>query len=83
MTGLDDMRMRKPKLKAATGDDAAYQYATIYAQWGNRLKAPEWLETALRVRDTGLAVLRVDPLLDPIRQEPHFQAIERQLKFPD
>ena len=71
------------KLKAAGGDDAAYQYATIYAQWGNRLKALEWLETALRLRDTGLAVLRVDPLLDPLRQEPRFQAIERQLKFPD
>jgi tetratricopeptide (TPR) repeat protein len=71
------------KLKAAAGDYAAYQYATIYAQWGNRLKALEWLETALRVRDTGLAVLRADPLLDPVRQEPRFQAIERQLKFPD
>jgi hypothetical protein len=37
----------------------------------------------LRLRDTGLAILRIDPLLDPIRQEPRFQAIERQLKFPN
>jgi hypothetical protein len=34
------------KLNAAMGDAAAYQYATIYAQWGNRLKALEWLETS-------------------------------------
>ena len=27
------------KLKAALGDNAAYLYATIYAQWGNRAKA--------------------------------------------
>ena len=44
------------KMKAALGDTAAYQYATIYAQWGNRAKALEWLETALRLRDPGLVV---------------------------
>jgi len=70
------------KLKAFGGDAAAYQYATIYAQWGNRAKALEWLETALRLRDPGLQELKTDPLLDPLRQEPRFQAIERELKFP-
>ena len=71
------------KLKAAQGDGAAYEYATIYAQWGNRAKALEWLETALRLRDGSLLKLKIDPLLDPLRQEPRFQAIERELKFPD
>jgi tetratricopeptide (TPR) repeat protein len=70
------------KLKAAQGDASAYQYATIYAQWGNRAKALEWLETAWRLRDPGLVYLKTDPLLDPWRQEPRFQAIERELKFP-
>jgi hypothetical protein len=64
------------------GDAAAYQYATIYGQWGNRAKALEWLETAWRLRDPGLINLKTDPLLDPLRQEPRFQAIERELKFP-
>ena len=36
----------------------------------------------MRVRDSGLIALRADPLLDPLRQEPRFQAIERELKFP-
>ena len=27
--------------------------------------------------------LKTDPLMDPLRQEPRFQAIERKLKFPD
>jgi len=70
------------KLKAAVGDSAAYQYATIYAQWGQRAKALEWLETALRLRDPGLELLKTDPLMDPLRKEPRFQAIERELKFP-
>ena len=31
-----DAEAELSKLKAAQGDAAAYQYATIYAQWGNR-----------------------------------------------
>jgi tetratricopeptide (TPR) repeat protein len=71
------------KLKAANGDTAAYQYATIYAQWGNRAQALKCLETALRVRDPGLKYVKTDLLLGPLRKEPRFQAIERELKFPD
>jgi tetratricopeptide (TPR) repeat protein len=78
-----DAEAELAKLKAALGDSAAYQCATIYAQWGNRAKALEWLETALRLRDPGLVYLKTDPLLDPLRKEPRFQAIERELKFPD
>jgi TolB-like protein/Flp pilus assembly protein TadD len=77
-----DAEAELAKIKAAFGDTAGYQYATIYAQWGNLPKALEWLETALRLRDPGLVELKTDPLLDPLRKEPRFQAIERQLKFP-
>ena len=76
-----DAEAELAKLKAAQGDTAAYQYATIYAQWGNRPKALEWLETALRLHDTGLEVLKTDPLLDPLRKEPRFQAIERSIRI--
>jgi hypothetical protein len=69
------------ELKTAMGDASAYQYAAICAQWGNRVKALEWLDTALRLRDPGLVQLKTDPLMDPLRQEPRFQAIERELKF--
>jgi TolB-like protein/tetratricopeptide (TPR) repeat protein len=71
------------KSRAASGDDGAYQYATIYAQWGDRAQALEWLETALRLRDPGLVGLKTEPLLDPLRKEPRFQAIERALNFPN
>jgi TolB-like protein len=64
------------------GDSFAYQYMQIFAQWGNTAKALEWLDTAMRLHDTGLPHLKSDPLLDPLRNEPRFQAAERQLKFP-
>ena len=69
-------------MKAVHGDGAAYQYAGIYAQWGDRARALDWLDTALRMRDPGLVALKTDPLLDPLRQEPRFQAVERALQFP-
>jgi len=70
------------KYRAMAGEAGAYQYATIYAQWGNRAQALEWLDKAMRLRDSGLVLVKTDPLLDPLRKEPHFQAIEQQLKFP-
>jgi TolB-like protein/Flp pilus assembly protein TadD len=76
-----DAEVELTKLKV-NGDTAAYQYATIYAQWGDTLKALEWLETALRLHDPGLIRLKVEPLVDPLRKEPRFQALMRELKFP-
>jgi serine/threonine-protein kinase len=69
--------------QALIGDTAAYQYAEIYTQWGDVTKAREWLGRAVRVRDPGLTWLKTDPFLDPVRKEPWFRAIERELKFPD
>jgi eukaryotic-like serine/threonine-protein kinase len=78
-----DAEAELAKLKAEQGDALAYQYATIYAQSDDRPKALEWLEMALRLRDPGLIELKTDPLLDPLRQEPRFQAVMRELKFPN
>ena len=77
-----DAEAQLAKLKAAQGDDVSYQYVAIYSQWGNTPKALEWLETALRVRDAGLEQMKVDPQIDPLRKEPRFQAVMRELKFP-
>ena len=78
-----DAEAELSKLKAELGDAPAYEYATIYAQWGNRAKALEWLDTAMRLRDPGLSYLKNDPLMDPLRKEPRFQAVVRELKFPN
>ena len=65
------------------GDAGGYQFAEIHAQWAEKKVALDWLEKAMRLRDPGLTKLRADPLMDPLRDEPRFQAIERTLKFPD
>jgi TolB-like protein/Tfp pilus assembly protein PilF len=71
------------RMLSTMGEAPAYQYAQIYAQWGDTAKALDWLEVARRLPDAGLAELRVDVLIDPLRREPRFLAIERSLAFPD
>jgi tetratricopeptide (TPR) repeat protein len=69
-------------LQAAASNAWAYQYAQIYAQWGNTRKALDWLDKAYQLKDPGLIFLKMDSLLDPLRQEPGFQAIYGELNFP-
>jgi len=78
-----DAEVELAKLKASSGEDGATAYATIYGQWGDHPKALEWLDAAVRLRDSGLLSLKTDSLFDPLRNEPRFQAIEKALKFPD
>jgi TolB-like protein/tetratricopeptide (TPR) repeat protein len=71
------------KLKALWGDSGPTVYAVVYAQWGDTPKALECLEKAMRLRSPRLEDLKTYPLLDSLRQEPRFQAVMRELKFPD
>jgi len=50
---------------------------------GRRTQARGWLDTAKRLCDPGLVFLKADALMDPLRKEPRFQAIARELKSPD
>ena len=70
------------EIRSSEGDDGAYEYVGIYAQWGDIPNALRWLEITLHRRDPGLSGLKADPQLDPLRKEPRFQAIVRELQFP-
>ena len=70
------------RVKTLAGDSAAFQYVEIYAQWGDHNTALDWLERAVQLRDPGVIYTKTEPLLDPLRAEPRFQAIEHQLRFP-
>ena len=78
-----DAKAAMAKIEAMQGDTAAYQYSATYAQWGDTAKALEWLESALHLRDPGLSLLKTDPLIAPLRKEPRYRAVERQLNFPE
>lgn len=78
-----DAQTELAKSVAKWGESAAVDYADVYAQWGNTTKALECLDTAMRLRHPELIQLKTDPLLDPLRKEPRFRAIERALKFPE
>ena len=71
------------KLRTLLGDADITEYIWLYAQWGRINRALDELEKAMRLRDPYLIQLKMAQLVDPLRNEPRFQAIERALKFPE
>ena len=59
-------------LKTAPGLVTDYQQAQVLAQWGNAQGAVSALESARRNGDSGIALMKADPLLDPIRRVPEY-----------
>jgi TolB-like protein/Tfp pilus assembly protein PilF len=78
-----DAQAMLAEVRSRFGDTGAYGYTYIYAQWGQINESLRWLDTALRRRDTDLLSLPADPLMDPLRNEPRFRAIESALKLPE
>jgi serine/threonine-protein kinase len=68
-------------LKTLKGDLGAAYYAAVYAQWGDPAAALRWLATAERVSRASLLRLKVDWMLDPLRTQPQFQALEQRLNL--
>ena len=69
------------QIRTTLGDSAIYQQAEVLAQWGDVPGALAALGKARSVGDGGLIYLATDPLLDPLRREPKFQALVRALGF--
>ena len=61
------------------GEAAAYQYAEINAQLGDRDEAFRWLGVARRIKDPGLSIIVSDPLMDPLRDDPRYKTLTREL----
>jgi len=73
-----------PKLKEHVDKTGVgrYEIALIYAALQENDKAFEWLESADQVRDKGLAHLKVDPCLDPLRSLRRFAPLVRRVGIP-
>jgi tetratricopeptide (TPR) repeat protein len=75
----DDALLALERLRREYGETVAYQEAEIHAQLGDREKAIEALDVAWSTRDSGLTAIRVDPFLDPIRNDPRLAAIAKRV----
>lgn len=62
-------------------ENFAYQIAQVYAQWGRKDSAFEWLGRAYKERDTGMGLLKFDPLFNPIAGDPEFHAFLKKMKL--
>jgi TolB-like protein len=60
-----------------------YELATMYAQLGEKDKAFEALNDAYENREFGLLGMKVDPVLDPLRDDPRFPELLKKVGFPD
>lgn len=60
---------------------AVIQTADTYAQWGDSESAIKHLQLAFDYGDPGLAQLKVDPFVDPIRDDARFIEIMEKLGF--
>ncbi len=69
-------------LHKVLGDDGAYVYAEIFAQWGKQAEAISWLETAYALNNNALNEMKVSPFLDPLRKTSEYNDIEQRLHFP-
>jgi serine/threonine-protein kinase len=64
------------------GDAAHYQYADIHAQRGEKDEAFASLDRAWTFHDPGLAYMKSDRWLSPIRSDPRYSALLAKMNFP-
>ena len=58
-----------------------FDVAILYVGLGDPDRAIEWLRKAARERSQGLVFLKVEPQLDPLRSDPRFKALLRELRI--
>jgi len=56
--------------------------AQVSASMGDRTNALRWLEESYRRREEFMIFMAVAPILAPLRGEPRFQAVLRQINYP-
>jgi tetratricopeptide (TPR) repeat protein len=64
------------------GINVYYQIAEIYAFRGETDKAFEWLERSYNAREDRITMIKGDPLLENIRNDPRYAAFMKKMKLP-
>ena len=65
-----------------TGYFSAYQIAELYADLGDKDQAFRWLNIAYREHDPWLLGLKTEFFLDPLRSDPRFAELVRNVGLP-
>jgi serine/threonine protein kinase/tetratricopeptide (TPR) repeat protein len=60
-----------------------YETSRLFVLQGKKEEAVSWLLKALADRSGGMVRMRADPVFDPIRSDPGFQAIVKKMNFPE
>jgi TolB-like protein len=76
-----DAERQLAELRHTWGDIAWVYYALVYTEWGDKGRALDSLELAMKHPTSELLYVRTG--FDSLRNEPRFQAIVKTLKFPD
>jgi TolB-like protein/Tfp pilus assembly protein PilF len=59
---------------------SAYSFALVYLGLGDKEEALRWLEQSYQDRaGSDIGFIRVDPLLDPVRDDPRFEALAEKI----
>ncbi len=59
-----------------------YEIGTIYVRLGETDESFRWLNRAYEERSICISSVKFDPRLDPIRSDPRYEPLVRQLNFP-
>jgi serine/threonine-protein kinase len=67
--------------RAASGYVSSVAFATLYLGLGDVEQALDWTERAREERRGWVAYLRINPIFDPLRESPRFQALIEKMKL--
>ncbi len=74
---LDDLRVRSRPDRTY-----AFDVAVVYVGLDERGEAFDWLDRAIEERDNWMAFLNIDPVFDPLREDPRFAALVQRVGLP-
>jgi len=75
--------IKKFKEIAKTQYVMSYRVASIYVVLGDKDKAFAELEAAFAERDWELHRLKIDPFMDPLRDDPRYKDLIRRMGLPE
>lgn len=61
----------------------SYRFASLYAALGDKEEAFAELEKAFDEHDWQLQRIKVDPFMDPLRDDPRFKALLKRMNLPE